>query len=157
MTPIWTYNDDNSSILHASVSMDHDLFGIPNVVEVVYSSGTGNLHARVENNDPSSPTSIVRRGRVIEDRVTNLSVAGDPTQAMIEEYARQRLKELSSVAYTITFTHAYCPVRLGDCVRLNYERAGIKNVKGKVISQSINCEPGCPVTEKVVFLNKLWE
>ena len=157
MTPIWTFNDDNSSILHHSISMDHDLFGIPNVVEVSYSSGTGNLYARVENNDPSSPTSIVRRGRAIEDRVADLSVAGDPTQAMIEEYARQRLKELSSVAYTVTYTHAYCPVRLGDCVRLNYERAGIVNIKGKVISQSIKCEPGCPVTEKAVFLAKLWE
>jgi hypothetical protein len=157
MQPVWTFNDDNSSILHHPVSMEHDLFGIPNVVEVVYSSGTGTLHARVENTDPNSPTSIPRRGRVIEDRVTDLSIVGDPTQAMIEEYARQRLKELSSVAYTVTYTHAYCPVRLGDCVRLNYERAGITNVKGKVISQSIKCEPGCPVTEKAVFLAKLWE
>jgi hypothetical protein len=157
MQPVWTYNDDNSSILHHSVSMEHDLFGIPNVVEVVYSSGTGKLHARVENRDSNSPTSIQNRGREIVDRVTDLSMIGDPTQAMVDEYAKQRLKDLSSVAYTVTYTHAYCPVRIGDCVRLNYERAGITDIKGKVVSQSIKCESGCPVTEKVVFLAKLWE
>ena len=66
------------------------------------------------------------------------------------------MQEFSSVEYTITYTHGYCPVRLNDCVRLNYERAGITNVKAKVISQSIKCEPGCPVEEKAVFPVKLW-
>ena len=37
LQPIWTYNDDNSSILYSDISVDHDLYGIPNVVEVVYS------------------------------------------------------------------------------------------------------------------------
>lgn len=156
MTPIWTYNDDNSSILHSSVSMEHDLFGIPNVVEVIYSSGGSNFYSRVENRDPNSPTSIQNRGREIPHRVTNLNMVGTPTQAMIDEYATQLLKEKSSVAYTVTFTHGYCPVTIGDCVRLNYTRAGITDIKGKVISQSIKCEPGCPVTEKVVYLAKLW-
>ena len=30
------------------------------------------------------------------------------------------------------------------------------NIKAKVISQSIECVPGCPVTEKAVFTTKLW-
>ena len=81
---------------------------------------------------------------------------GNPNQKRIQEYAENLLKELSSLEYTITYTHGYCPVRLGDCVRLNYERAGLKGIKAKVVSQSISCEPGCPVTEKAVFTNKLW-
>lgn len=156
MQPVWTFDDGNSSILQHSISMEHDLFGIPNVVEVVYSSGMGNFHSRVENNDPNSPTSIPNRGREIVHRVTDLNIIGNPTEAMIDEYAKQLLKDKSSVAYTITYAHGYCPVRLGDCVRLNYTRAGITDIKGKVISQSIKCEPGCLVTEKATYLAKLW-
>ena len=40
LNPVWTYDDGNSSILYPDISMDHDLYGIPNVVEVVYSRGS---------------------------------------------------------------------------------------------------------------------
>ena len=66
------------------------------------------------------------------------------------------MKDLSTIEYTVSYTHGYCPVRLGDCVRLNYKAAGITDIKAKVISQSIKCEPGCPVSEKAVFTTKLW-
>ena len=83
-------------------------------------------------------------------------VIGVLTQNLIQEYAELLLRELSSLEYTVTYTHGYCPVRVGDCVRLNYERAGFTDIKAKVISQDISCEPGCPVTEKAVFTTKLW-
>lgn len=156
LQPVWTYDDDNSSILYSELSMDHDLFGIPNVVEVIYSNGSDYYHVEVVNNDPNSPTSIINRGRRIPYRDTNPSIAGEPTEKMIREYAEQLLRDLSAIEYTVTYKHGYCPVRVGDCVRLNYTRAGIKNIKAKVISQSIKCEPGCPVTEKAVFTTKLW-
>ena len=66
------------------------------------------------------------------------------------------MRALSSIEYTVSYKHGYCPVRVGDCIRLNYARAGINNIKAKVISQSIECIPGCPVTEKAVFTTKLW-
>lgn len=156
LQPVWTFNDDNSSILYPDMSMDHDMYGIPNVVEVTYSNGSDHYHARIVNDDPNSPISTVNRGREIVYRETSPSLAGNPTQDEIELYARQLLRDLSSIEYTVSYTHGYCPVRLGDCVRLNYSRAGITNVKAKVISQSINCVPGCPVTEKAVFTTKLW-
>ena len=156
LQPVWTYDDNNSSILYPSISMDHDLYGIPNVVEVIYSNGRDFYYARVVNDDPNSPTSTISRGREIVHRDTNPSVIGDPTNAQIQEYARTLLRSLSTVEYTVSYTHGYCPVRLGDCVRINYARAGIVDVKARVISQSIKCEPGCPVTEKAVFTTKLW-
>ena len=156
LQPVWTYNDDNSSILYPELSMDHDLYMIPNVVEVVYSNGKDSYYAKVVNDDSNSPTSISRRGRQILHRVTNPDLIGDPTQNQINEYAERVLKELSSIEYTISYTHAYCPVRIGDCVRLNYTRAGLTDIKAKVISQTIKCEPGCPVSEKAVFTTKLW-
>lgn len=156
LQPIWTYSDDNSSILYPDLSMDHDLYGIPNVVEVLYSDANEFYYARAVNDDPNSPISTVNRGREIPHRVTNPSVIGDPTGDHIKDYASQLLRELSTIEYTVTYTHGYCPVRLGDCVRLNHTRAQLKGVKAKVIKQSIKCEPGCPVTETAVFTTKLW-
>lgn len=156
LQPVWTYNDDNSSILLPEISMDHDLYGIPNVVEVTYSDGENNYYARVVNDDINSPTSITNRGREIIHRETDPNIGGIPSQYQIEQYAEALLKELSSIEYTIHYTHGYCPVRLGDCIRLNYNRAGINNIKAKVISQNIKCESGCQVTETAVFTSKLW-
>lgn len=156
LQPVQTFDDSNSSILHPEVTVDHDLYKIPNVVEVVYSNGRDYYYSRVVNDDSNSPTSTVSRGREIIHRVTDPKLSGNPTEGQIEKYAEQLLRELSTLEYTITYTHGYYPVRIGDCVRLNYERAKLTNVKAKVISQSIKCEPGCPVTEKAIYTTKLW-
>ena len=156
LQPVWTYDDSNSSILYPDISMDHDLYGIPNVVEVIYSNGGDNYYARVVNDDPNSPISTINRGREIVYRDSSPSLSGDPTELQIQEYAKQLLRNLSIIEYSVSYTHGYCPVRLGDCVRLNYSRAGITDIKAKVVSQSIKCESGCPVTEKAVFTTKLW-
>lgn len=156
LQPVWTYTDDNSSILYPDINLDRDLYGIPNVVEVVYSSGNDTYHARVVNDDPNSPISTVRRGREIVHRVTNPDLYGDPTENQTQEYAERLLRKLSTLECTVTYSHGYCPVRLNDCVRLNYTRSGITDIKAKVISQSINCSAGCKVTETAVYTTKLW-
>lgn len=156
LQPVWTYTDDNSSILMPNLSMEHDIYGIPNVVEVIYSNSSEHYYSRVVNDDPNSPTSTVNRGREIVQRVTDPDLIGDPTENQIHLYAEQLLRDLSSLEYSVTYTHGYCPVNIGDCVRLNYTRAGLVDVKAKVVSQSIKCEPGCLVTETAVFTTKLW-
>jgi len=156
MQPKWTFTDDNSSILDASISVNHDLYGVPNVVEVVYSTKDKNIISVIENNDPNSPTSIINRGRRIIHRAVNPDIHGEATQAVVDKYAEDLLSALSSVEYTISYTHGYCPVKLGDCIMLNYERAGLRNIKAKVIYQNIKCKTGCQVSEKAVFTNKLW-
>lgn len=156
LQPVWTYDDGNSSILYPDISMDHDLYGVPNVVEVVYSGNGANYYIRVSNDDENSPTSTVNRGREIIHRDTDPDLAGEPTKAQLEVYAKTLLKKLSSVEYTISYSHGYCPVRLGDCVRLNYSRAGMNWIKAKVIKQSIDCSSGCKVTETAKFTAKLW-
>lgn len=161
--PIWTFTDDNSSILNPDVDLNCDLFGIPNVVEVIYSnaSASNNVYARcvVENHDPNSPISIENRGRKITHRITDPGFAGVPdkytAKIQVRDYAKQMLKELSTIERTVSYTHGYCPVRLDDCVRLDYKRAGLTNIKARVIKQSIKCTPGCQVTEKAVYSTKL--
>ena len=157
LKPVWTFNDDNSSILYPDINLEHDLYGIPNVVEVVCSTGTEMYTARIINDDPNSPTSTVNRGREILYRETSPNIQGIPSVEQINEYAEALLEELSSVEYQVSYKHGYCPVRVGDCVRLNYERADLKDVKAKVISQSINCETSCSVDETAVFTRKLWK
>lgn len=156
LQPRWIYNDDNSSILHPGINKERDLYGIPNVVEVVYSGDTSYLFSRITNDDPNSPISTVNRGREIVYRDTNPSLSGEPTQEMLDDYATQLLRNLSCLEHKITYTHGYCPVRVGDCVLLNYEKADLKNIKAKVISQNIRCESGCLVQETAVYTTKLW-
>ena len=156
LQPVKTFSDDNSSILCPEITMDRDLYGIPNVVEVIYSNGGDTYYARAVNDDPNSPVSTINRGREIIHRITNPEVGGIATEEQIQEYADKLLKELSTLEYTVSYTHGYYPIRIGDCVRLIYSKAGISDIKAKVISQSIKCEPGCLVTEKAVFTTKLW-
>jgi hypothetical protein len=162
LQPVWAYDDGNSSILYPELSMDHDLYGIPNVVEVVYSNGEASVTVTERNDDPNSPISTVNRGREIFYRDTNPSViipdtlSLDDKKARLRDYATQLLRDLSTIEYKLSYTHGYAPVRVGDCVRLDYVRAGIPNVKAKIISQTIKCDPGCPVSEKAVFTTKLW-
>lgn len=157
LQPVWTFDADNSSILYPNFDIEHDLYGIPNEVEVIYSNGSMTNSVKVINDNPNSPVSTVARGRRITHRITDPEVIGNPSEAQIKEYAERTLRSMSSIAYTVSYKHGYCPVRIGDCVRLNYENAGLKNVKAMVISQSIDCTPGCPVTEKAIFTTDLWE
>lgn len=156
LQPIWTFDDGNSSILNADIDMQHDLYGVPNAVEVIYSNGKDYYHVKVINDDPNSPISTINRGREICKRVTDISIPGIPSEYAVRQYANQLLRELSSIEYTVSYSHGYCPVRLGDCVRLNYARAGITDVKAKVISQSIECDSKCQVSETAIFTTKLW-
>lgn len=156
LQPVWTYSDDNSSILQPELDLDHDMYGVPNAVEIIYSNGSNYFHTKIVNDDPNSPISTVNRGREILHRETDPSISGNPTKEELDQYAERLLSNLSTLEYSVSYTHGYCPVRVGDCVRLNYERAGLTNVKAKVISQSISCASGCQVEERAVFTNKLW-
>ena len=80
MTPTWTFTDDNASILMPSVELKRDIYEIPNVVEVIYSSPKGGTISVVAtNDDPDSIVSTVNRGRKIVYRDTDPSIASDGT------------------------------------------------------------------------------
>lgn len=156
MTPVWTYTDDNSSILYPEVKLSRDLYGVPNVVEVLFSNDQYFRFCRVENTDEDSPISIPSRGREVIHRVSNPSDLTNPTQEQVNDYAKNLLSDLSSLEYSINYSHGYCPVRVGDAVWINYEKAGFTNIRALVTNQQINCKSGCPVTETAVFTTKLW-
>ena len=145
-----------------SIQDDYDLYGIPNVIEVIYSGENSNgtpltLYSRVVNDDASSPTSTVSRGREVLYRDTSPSISGTPNQGYLDEYAERTLRQMNEIQHTITYSHGYCPVRVGDCVRLNYERFGLVNQKARVVTQDITCTSGCVVNETAMFTTNLWE
>ena len=169
LRPVWTYDDGNSSILFPNADLDRDLYGIPNVVEIVYSMDKFVFVARAVNDDPGSPVSTVNRGREVVSRQVNPDILGAPEkskhmteeekaafQIVLDNYARQELRNASSLECTLTYSHGYNTVRPGDCVEFNYSRSGFERVKAKVISQSISCVTGCKVEETAVYTNKLW-
>lgn len=168
LQPVWTYDDGDKSILYTDLTIDRDLYGIPNVIEIIYSNGfydeedgKTKYYLKIVNDDPNSPVSTVNRGRPLTHRVTDPNIAGDSgstlmTKSIVYNYAERLLKELSTLVCTVSYTHGYCPVRLGDCVRLNYTKAGLRGIKARVIYQSIKCESGCQVSEKATFVDKLW-
>ena len=157
LQPIWTFDDGNSSILQPDFDVSRDLYGIPNVLEVVYTREDGSyMYSKVVNDDPNSPISTVTRGREVMHRITDPELFGIPTQVQLDDYAKQTLRNLSTLEYTLTYTHGYCPVRVGDCVMINYNRAGLTNQKAKVIRQNIRCETGCQVEETAVYTLSLW-
>lgn len=156
MQPVWVFDTGNSSILYSDFDLENDLYGIPNTVEVICSNGEKSVWVKSVNNDPDSPVSTVNRGRIISYRITDPKIASATSKEDVQTYADNMLKKLSAVEYSITFKHGYCPVRIGDCVLLNYEAAGLTGIKAKIISQTIKCVPGCPVTTKAVFSMGLW-
>lgn len=157
MQPRWIYTDDNSSILYPDLSASRDIFGVPNRVEVIFSSSSGEyLTAEDKNDDDTSIVSYQARGRWITYRDSSPDVVDGITQGQLNEYAHNKLVSLSSVDFELSYKHGYCPVRTGDCVMLNYTRADLRNVKAKVTKQVIECVPGCPVQETAVFTKKLY-
>lgn len=156
LQPVWTYTRGNSSILYSDFTIDRDLFSIPNVVTVVYSASDMVYSVTVKNEDENSPTSIQSRGREIEYLDTNPSVLGNPTKPMIDKYAEDLLKSLSTISYKFTYDHGYCPVRLGDCVRIDRPDIGLNGVKAMVTSQTIDCDTGCKVSETAVCTKRFW-
>lgn len=163
--PTYIYTDDNSSILLPSLDTNDDIYGIPNVVEVLY-TGDKRLPAIrviVKNEDPTSIVSIPSRGREIAKRFTITNIAAPvndyseaAVRAQVTAQAERLLEAASTINKTISYSHGYCDVKVGDTVLINYERAGVTGIRAKVVSQRISCKPGCQVDEQAVYTKKLW-
>lgn len=152
MRPVHTFRDDEVSILCPDLSSESDLYGMPNVVEVVY----GSQVARAVNDDPDSPISTVRRGREVLKRITSPDLSDNPTEEEAKAYAVAQLRNLSTRERTVVFSHGYVPnVWLGDCVRLEYRRAGhFENVV--IQKRSIECKTELTITETATYTERMW-
>lgn len=165
MQPKFVFDDGNSSILLPTIDTNEDLFTIPNAVELIFTGNKlyGAHKVTVYNEDEASPVSVQKRGRVIKRRysVTNIAVpTGTVTEDIIHEVVESQaytlLEALSTVSKAISFSHGYCGSKVGDCIIINYTRAGLENVKAVITTQKVNCTPGCQVDETALYTKKYW-
>lgn len=155
LSPVWTYTDDNSSILMPDVTEEYDWFGIPNVYEAVLSKNDTCVAGSYENDSPASPLSTASRGRRVVERDTSPDVPDTATAADLANYAAKKLRELSVVERTVEYSHGYNGVNWGDGVTLDYTRHGLR-AQGRVVKQVIDCDTRCLVEETASYTESLW-
>lgn len=154
LAPAWTFIDDERSLLFDDAELTCGWSEVPNVVKVKVSGAKSadTAIATATNDSAFSPVSTISRGRIVSIIEENPEGV---TKANAKDYAARRLKELSCTERTLSFVHGYCPVRLGDCVRVIKSRNGL-DVKGKVISQSISCVTDLRVETEIAFTEVAW-
>jgi hypothetical protein len=156
MRPVWTFADDEVSVILPEISDESKLRDVPNVVRVVYSTEETCLVAEAVNDDPDSPASTVTRGRRVTHVERNPELPENPQQIDLEYYAKRKLRELSTYENEITFSHAYIPeVTVGSAVRLDYGVAG-KRVTVLVEAQGITLDEACTVECRGVYTTNVW-
>lgn len=153
MAPVFDVRDDECSIVQPDARVTRDVYEIPNRVEVVHSTNSGCHFASAENDHPDSPLSTAARGRRVTHRETSPSVPsglyGEELSRWLDSEARRILAEKGSFEREMTYTRGFVPgVGVGDCVQLDLASVGVRG-RAIVASQSISCETGCQVVEKV--------
>lgn len=140
----------NSSIgmLTNGINFESDMSDIPNRYIVIDDS---NNVVIAENNDPESIVSTASRGYFVDMVDTSPTPVNGKT---LQEYAHDKLKELSIMKDERTYTREYAP----DVYLYSLVRASINGLQGdlRVESQSINCGKGITVNEKASREIALW-
>lgn len=154
LRPSWTYGTDDC-IVTPHVTYETDVFDIPNWCEVVVEDGARTVVGHAENADPASPTSTVRRRHRVPLVLRNPDgLAPDCTQAQANAYARQALADASVVTRTWEYTHAWCPVRVGDCVTIDLGDG--TPTLARVESQDVTLKVGVEVAEVATSTERTW-
>ena len=146
LSPSWTYEDGENSILMPGVDDELDWYGLPNAIEVVI-SGENRTVIGIAENTTGSAMSIDARGRRVFKRVTDADLPSSATQTAVTRYASRLLAEEGAAERKFTYEHGLCPVVLGDCVRVKSKRSGI-DARARVVKQTIKLGTGCTVSEE---------
>lgn len=110
----YVYADDEASIMHPEAELEFDLFDRPNRwVRVVSNPDQPPIRVEYSNNDPASPTSIPRRGRVITD-FDDEAEASDKA-ALLEQVVRAGF-ESTQIFEAVEFDTALNPLHSGNDV-----------------------------------------
>lgn len=115
----YTYADDKDSLIIPDPEQELDLFDVPNRwVVVVSDPDRPALSSVYTNSDPSSPTSTVRRQRVITDFRSEQDAAN---QATLDAQVLRLAFEASQVYEAIDFSTGLFPIHSGnDVYRIIY-------------------------------------
>src|SRR5690606_38991284 len=123
-SPEFHYTDDDISIMWPEVSKELDLFDVANRWVIVVSNEEQEpITVTLENNDPSNPTSIPRRGRVITDFREDEQATDYGT---LMRRIRRIAFEASRVFEGVEFNTAINPLHsFNDMYTIKYDPLGI--------------------------------
>lgn len=157
LNPLMTLSDtDERGVLWADMSRETSLFSIPNRLEVIWSGGTEHYSSVAVNDDPSSPTSVPTRGRVVSTRETNPEgLMASPTQEAVDEYAQRRLRELSVVTRTYSLKSGFMPIWLGAAVKLELAKLSANEV-ACVTDIEVQCDVEAGMGLTLTSTRELW-
>lgn len=148
--PSLTLDAASAALLRPGVKHELDLSDVPNR----YTAVSELEAATVVNDDPTSPTSTVSRGYVVDEW------DGSPVQVdgeTLAAYARRRLREASTVGSPRTYTRKWVPgVYPGDVVRGAIGSVGLDGPM-RVQTQRLECGAGITVTEKAMTEVATWQ
>lgn len=122
-TPVAEFADDDESILYPTVSIENDWQSIPNVFKMYYSTDELALAAEARNESGSKASLAARGGRELSMIESVSELAGDTTQAKLDnliEMAAQRLMDNSQEIERIELSHPYVPLVQNDSVKVAY-------------------------------------
>ena len=137
-----TFDNIENDIIETSVTDDHDIFSVPNILRVTLNGSA----ATARDDDPDSIYSTVNRGREIWQQEDAKLAAGES----LGEYAARRLKELQNPSRKLDYTRRFQPdVDVNDLVSIIYPKQNIGDVF-RVKSQTITLSYGAKVKEEVI-------
>jgi hypothetical protein len=121
----FTYQDNDLSIMYPEVMKELDLFSIPNRwILTVSDPDREAITVVLENNDPASPTSTVRRGRTITRFEQEQEASSEAT--LVEKASRMAF-EASQVYEAIEFDTGLNPIHSGnDVYKIHYDPLGVR-------------------------------
>lgn len=101
------YRTDDVSVILPGADQTLDLYAVPNRwVLIVSNSDQPPLRAEITNTDPTSPTSVPNRGRIITQVITDSAA---PNQAMLNAAAERYRDENGQIYETISFKTGMMP------------------------------------------------
>lgn len=154
LAPAWTFRDDETSILLPDVSEEIDWYGLPNVCVVSTPSG---IVGRAENADPMSRISTVSRGREVTLKIDDPDeLRAGCTQDAADAYALRNLREASCMERVANVAYGYCPVNVGDLVRVEAPSLGIV-MNALVARQDIEVSTALIVNAKLAVREEMWD
>ena len=140
--PVAIYSTNLADSIEPEITVERDWYSLPNVLRAV----SDDLVAIARDDSIDSPLSVQNRGREIWAQEDNVDLNENES---IGDYAIRRLKELQSIAETISYKRRFNPdIFVGDLVSLHYPECEIDG-DYKVSTQNITLEHGAETTEEV--------
>lgn len=132
--PVYTFSDDETSILYSNIKDSRDWYSTPNVVICTSTSQDKTMAATAVNNNPKDPYSTVSRKREIA-RVEEISDI--PDYKALQAKADLLLQTSSLRMQHVEFASGFVPINVGDVIALDIQSA---NLDGKYSVQSMSID-----------------